>query len=66
VYTLKTLIQAETGFPPCQQVLSGFRGSSSVPATDRRKLTDLNLPKENFLLLETPETPEAVVNGSKE
>jgi len=29
---------------------------STLPPTDRRRLSDLNLPKENFLHLSTPES----------
>ena len=53
--TLKTLIQAETGFPPCQQSLYGFKSNNGMPVSDRRRLSELNLPKENFLSLLTPE-----------
>ncbi len=55
VKSLKMLIQNETGCPPCQQSIRGFKGSSSLPPTDRRRLSELNLPKENFLVLTTPE-----------
>lgn len=36
---------------------------SSLPPIDRRRLSDLNLPKENFLHLKTPEGMEVVANG---
>lgn len=56
VKTLKTLLQGETGFPPCQQELTGFRsgGSPIYHVSDRRRLSELNLPKENVLYLNTP------------
>ena len=54
--TVKTLLQGETGFPPCQQELTGFRsgGSPIYHVSDRRRLSELNLPKENVLYLNTP------------
>ena len=56
VKTVKTLLQGETGFPPCQQELTGFRsgGSPIYHVSDRRRLSELNLPKENVLYLNTP------------
>ena len=62
VKTLKNLIQNETGFPPCQQTIRGFK-NTPVPPTDKRKLSELNLPKENFLHLITPEPEEDGANG---
>ena len=55
--TLKQLLQSETGFPPCQQDLRGFK-VNVFPMSDHRKLSELNLPKENFLYLLTPTNSE--------
>ncbi len=67
VKMLKTLIQGETGFSPCQQTLRGFKGSSPLPPTDRRRLADLNLPRENFLQLVVPDAEDMEFgNGEKE
>lgn len=49
--TLKLLIQNETGVAPCAQNLNGLKGNGFVPVSDRRKLSELNLPRENFVLL---------------
>lgn len=56
VKTLKSLLQGETSFPPCQQELTGFRsgGTPIHHVSDRRRLSELNLPKENVLYLNTP------------
>lgn len=54
VKTLKTLIQAETNCPPCQQTLRGLNGNSGLLVSNRRRLSELSLPKENFLHLITP------------
>ena len=51
--TLKELLQSETGFPPSQQDLRGFK-VNVFPMSDHRKLNEMNLPKENFLYLLTP------------
>ena len=61
VKTLKTLLQGETSFPPCQQELTGFRsgGTPIHHVSDRRRLSELNLPKENVLYLNTP-VPEGI------
>lgn len=62
VKTLKSLIQGETGFSPCQQTLRGFQRGFAPdhrPQSDHRRLSDMNLPKENFLQLLTPEVDEA-------
>ena len=61
VKTLKQLIQAETNCPPCQQTIRGLNGNSSLLTSNRRRLSDLNLPKENFLHLITPDPED--VNG---
>lgn len=66
VKTLKQLLQSETGYPPCQQELRGLKVNSVFPMTDRRKLNELNLPKENFLYLVTPNSgddDDEVTNG---
>ena len=55
--TLKQLLQSETGYPPCQQDLRGFK-VNVFPMSDHRKLSELNLPKENFLYLLTPTNSE--------
>jgi hypothetical protein len=61
--TLKMLLQSETGYPPCQQELRGLK-VNVFPMSDHRKLSDLSLPKENFLYLVTPTNGEdAVTNG---
>ena len=65
VATVKTLLQEKTGVPPCQQELRGWKGNAPFPATDRRHLSELNLPKENFLFLLTPEIPPVLLNGEK-
>ena len=65
VSTVKTLLQEKTGVPPCQQELRGWKGNAPFPATDRRHLSELNLPKENFLFLLTPEIPPVLLNGEK-
>jgi len=57
IQTVKTLLQAEVGVPPCQQELRGWKGAAPFPVTDRRLLSEMNLPKENFLYLLTPELP---------
>ena len=61
--TLKQLLQAETGFPPCQQDLRGFK-APIFPMSDHRKLSDLSLPKENFLYLLTPTNTEESGEGT--
>jgi len=66
VSTVKTLLQEKTGVPPCQQELRGWKGNAPFPATDRRHLSELNLPKENFLYLLTPEIPPVLLNGENE
>ena len=58
VKTLKQLLQSETGYPPCQQEIRGWKIHNVFPMTDRRKLSELNLPKENFLYLVTPTNGE--------
>jgi hypothetical protein len=63
VKTLKTLVHGETGFPPCQLAFRGFKGSSPLPPTDRRKLSDLNLPRENFLQLVVQDSEDAAAAG---
>ena len=65
IATVKTLLQEKTGIPPCQQELRGWKGNALFPATDRRLLSELNLPKENFLYLLTPEIPPILLNGEK-
>ena len=66
IQVVKTLLQVETGVPPCQQELRGWSTASSplfLP-TDSRRLAELHLPKENFLYLLTPEIPALVdLNG---
>merc|ERR1719474_2026519 len=66
IATVKTLLQEKTGVPPCQQELRGWKGNVPFPATDRRLLSELNLPKENFLYLLTPEIPPILLNGENE
>merc|ERR1719342_1586419 len=66
IATVKTLLQEKTGIPPCQQELRGWKGNAPFPATDRRLLSELNLPKENFLYLLTPEIPPILLNGENE
>jgi len=63
VKTVKTLLQNETGVPPCQQELRGWKANSPFPFTDRRLLSEMNLPKENFLFLLTPDIPPELQNG---
>jgi len=65
IQTVKTLLQAEVGVPPCQQELRGWKGAAPFPVTDRRLLSEMNLPKENFLYLLTPELP-TVAPGNEE
>merc|ERR1719305_323770 len=60
IQTVKDLLQAETGVPPCSQEIRGWTGNTMYPATNRRLLSELNLPKENFLYLLTPEVPVVV------
>lgn len=62
--TLKLLLQGETGFPPCQQDLRGFK-VNVFPMSDHRKLSELSLPKENFLYLLTPTSPEEASGGGE-
>ena len=45
IKTLKNLLQSETGYPPCQQEIRGLKINGVFPMTDRRKLSELNLPK---------------------
>jgi len=66
IATVKTLLQEKTGIPPCQQELRGWKGNAPFPATDRRLLSELNLPKENFLYLLTPEIPPILLNGEND
>lgn len=63
--TLKALIQGETGIAPCKQHLRGFKGTSPIPPSDSRRLVDLNLPKENYLNLTTPELDTEEENGGE-
>lgn len=63
ILTVKTLLQAEVGVPPCQQELRGWKGAAPFPNTDRRLLSEMNLPKENFLYLLTPELPTVASNA---
>merc|ERR1719334_171770 len=62
IQTVKTLLQAEVGVPPCQQELRGWKGAAPFPVTDRRLLSEMNLPKENFLYLLTPDLPALVAD----
>jgi len=66
ITTVKTLLQEKVGVPPCQQELRGWKGNAVFPLTDRRLLQELNLPKENFLYLLTPEIPAQMTNGDEE
>jgi len=66
INTVKTLLQEKVGVPPCQQELRGWKGNAVFPLTDRRLLQELNLPKENFLYLLTPEIPAQMTNGDEE
>jgi len=66
INTVKTLLQAEVGVPPCQQELRGWKGAVPFPVTDRRLLSEMNLPKENFLYLLTPELPTLAPNPDQE
>lgn len=66
ILTVKTLLQEKVGVPPCQQELRGWKGNAVFPLTDRRLLQELNLPKENFLYLLTPEIPSQLSNGDEE
>jgi len=61
IQVVKDLLQAETSVPPCQQRIRGWAGNSPFPPADRRLLSELNLPKENFLYLLTPELPAPVL-----
>jgi len=71
IKVVKDLLQAETNVPPCQMELRGWGANYQFPPTDRRLLSELNLPKENFLHLLTPEIPvvepepEIIVNEIK-
>lgn len=64
--TVKTLLQAEVGVPPCQQEVRGWKGNVPFPMTDRRLLSEMNLPKENFLYLLTPEIPAANLQNGED
>jgi len=66
IKVVKTLLQNETGVPPCQQELRGWKGNTPFPYTDRRLLSEMNLPKENFLFLLTPDIPPSLQNGDME
>jgi len=66
IATVKTLLQAEVGVAPCQQELRGWSGAAPFPLTDRRLLSEMNLPKENFLYLITSEIPSNLQNGDQE
>merc|ERR1719154_88185 len=57
IQVVKELLQEQTKIPPCQQEIRGWAGNSLLPPLDRRYLSELNLPKENFLYLLTPEIP---------
>ncbi len=64
ILAVKTLLQAETGVPPCQQELRGLEAAlPNASMSDACRLSDLNLPKENFLFLTTPDI-HAIVNIS--
>ena len=43
----------------------GWKLNGPFPATDRRTLQELSLPKENFLYLLTPEIPPVLLNGEE-
>jgi len=66
IRTVKDLIQEQTNVPPCQQEIRGWSGNSHVIPTDRRVLSELNLPKENFLYLLTPDVASASMNTSEQ
>ena len=70
--SLRLMLSLQVGVPPCQQELRGWKGAAPFPLTgatlqkisqpiyvllDRRLLSEMNLPKENFLYLLTPELP---------
>merc|ERR1719369_688929 len=63
---VKTLLQNETGVAPCHQELRGWKSNTPFPMTDRRLLSEMNLPKENFLFLLTPDIPPELQNGDME
>jgi hypothetical protein len=68
IQVVKELLQEQTKIPPCQQELRGWSGNSLLPPLDRRYLSELNLPRENFLYLLTPDIPgsEAMAGSSDE
>ncbi|XP_023321566.1 FAS-associated factor 1 [Eurytemora carolleeae] len=66
IQVVKDLLLAETGVSPCQQEIRGWSANSMFPPSDRRLLSELNLPKENFLYLLTPEIPAVVAEPEPE
>uniref|UniRef100_A0A1B6DVE3 UBX domain-containing protein n=1 Tax=Clastoptera arizonana TaxID=38151 RepID=A0A1B6DVE3_9HEMI len=52
VRDLKTMIYAQLGVPPCQQVLTGWK---NVDFNDNNTLASLHLPRENLLFLSAPD-----------
>ena len=46
-------------------VNGGGKLNAPSPATDRRTLQELNLPKENFLYLLTPEIPPILLDRNR-
>jgi len=67
IQVVKELLQEQTKIPPCQQEIRGWSGNSHLPPSDRRLLSELNLPRENFLYLLTPDIPsEALANFNQE
>jgi len=66
IRVVKELLQAEINVPPCQQELRGWATDTPFPQTDRRLLSELNLPKENFLSLMTPEIPPIAASSQPE
>jgi len=61
IATVKTLLQEKTGVPSCKQNLRGWKGNAPFPTTDSRLLSELNLPKKNYLYLLTPKIPPAPI-----
>lgn len=54
---LKMMLNAQTGVPPCQQLLSGW---TRLPQSDNTTLSSLSLPRENILFLCLPNVADGV------
>lgn len=51
------MLHAQTGVPPCQQLVSGW---TRLPQTDATVLSSLSLPRENILFLCIPNAADGI------